>query len=75
MTELTPELKQIASQLNMDVVNNTVWQKQIQQRKQHHMRGYLRMILIKMRTEDQLHAGSQMQTQSLLRNLMSKHGL
>ena len=72
MNTLTPELKRIMTQQNLDFKGDA-WKTQIEQRKQHHMRSYLKMVLIKLQQEDNCHAASNMQTQNLLRDLTQKY--
>lgn len=75
MSVLSNELKMVMTQQNINVKNQSIWLEQIQQRKHHHMRNYLKMVLIKLACEDTQHASANMETQNLLRHLTVKHGL
>tara|TARA_B100001758_G_scaffold247956_1_gene269118 strand:+ start:27193 stop:27423 length:231 start_codon:yes stop_codon:yes gene_type:complete len=75
MNTLTPELKKLMNTQNIDAAKGSLWKQQLKERKQHHMQSYLKVILLKIKTQDDCHATSNMSTQNLLRHLSVKYNL
>jgi len=75
MNTLTPEIKKLMSSQNIDATKGSVWKQQLKERKQHHMQSYLKVVLLKLKTQDDSHATSNMSTQNLLRQLSVKYNL
>ena len=53
------------SSQNIDATKGSVWKQQLKERKQHHMQSYLKVVLLKLKTQDDSHATSNMSTQNL----------